>query len=298
VGTGIGVWESLDGGAHWAPRNGGGLPASFSVRGLALVPSGAGTLYAGSDSSGIWKSTDGGNTWAAANAGLPTPFVHDLLVDAANPLTVYAASDSGVFKSVNGGGSWSRASTGLPYGTLGSARALAQDATHPAVLFCGLFGSGVFESLDGGARWGPVFGNTGLASLNVRALAVDGSQVTLYAGTDDGVAAVSNYVTVASVERRAERAGLALAAWPNPMHAGSVTIQFALPQPGRASLEVFSVNGRRLRTLARGQEGAGAHVVSWDRRDADGRELTPGIYFLRLDTPVGARTDRLAITEP
>ena len=47
-------------------------------------------------------------------------------------------------------------------------------------------------------------------------------------------------------------------------------------------LAVYSVDGRRVRTLARGQRAAGRHEVSWDGLDAAGSPLAPGIYLMRL----------------
>ena len=297
VGTGDGVWESVDGGAVWVPRNGGGLPASFSVRALALVPVGTGTIYAGSDTSGLWTSLDGGKNWASVGPGIPTPFIQDVLVDLGNSSWVYAGTDSGVFKSVNGGASWSRAGTGLPYGALGSVRALAQDALHPTVLFCGIFGSGVYESLDGAATWAPVFGNTGLANRNVRSLVVDGSRLTVYAGTGNGVASLANYIPPVGVGTVPVSERLALTAWPNPVNEGSLALRFSLPVGGRASLALYNLAGRRVRGLVEGAMPAGPGELAWDRRDAAGRLVPPGLYFARLESDGAIATRRIWVLE-
>ena len=182
VGSGAGVFETLDGGTSWVPRNGGGLPASFSVRALALVPDRPDTLYAGSDSAGVWKSTNGGLGWFQSTAGIPAPFVHALLADSGATNVVYAACDSGVYKSVNGGVSWAAARAGLPYGALGSVRALAEDPHRRDVLFCAVYGSGVFQSVNAGTSWAALDNGT-LPNRNVRSLAVDPYVPRLYAGT-------------------------------------------------------------------------------------------------------------------
>ncbi len=302
VGTGNGVWESVDGGAHWDPRNGGGLPVNFSVRSLALIPGAPpptpDTLYAGSDSGGVWRSSDGGANWAAKNVGLPTPFIHSLLADLAVPGTVYAGSDSGVFKSTDGGDNWAAARSGLPYGLLGSVRVLVQDAVHPALLFCGVYGSGVFQSADGGAHWTPVFNQLGLSDPHVRAVAVDGAAMTLYAGTEDGVSALSNYSLSppTGVDDDQAVAGLSLSAWPNPARAGTMTIRFTLARPGPLELAVFDLAGARQRTLVqRSDAAAGAQTVGWNMHDDRGHVVAPGLYFLRLQSDAGARIVRVAV---
>jgi len=68
---------------------------------------------------------------------------------------------------------------------------------------------------------------------------------------------------------------------PNPF-AVATTIRFRLPAISRVSLEVFDPSGRRLAVLAEGEYPAGAHAVSWDRRDATGAVARPGIYLYRI----------------
>lgn len=68
---------------------------------------------------------------------------------------------------------------------------------------------------------------------------------------------------------------------PNPM-AGGTRVSFALPGSGPASLRVFGVDGRMVRTLSAGNLAAGEHLRVWDGRNDEGRAVAPGIYFLRL----------------
>jgi hypothetical protein len=79
------------------------------------------------------------------------------------------------------------------------------------------------------------------------------------------------------------------AATPNPV-ASDTEIAYALPAAaaaGATHLEVgiYDVNGRKVAMLADGQPSAGRHVVRWDGRDAGGRQLPAGVYFVRLDLP-------------
>ncbi len=69
---------------------------------------------------------------------------------------------------------------------------------------------------------------------------------------------------------------------PNPFR-GTTEIRFDLPAPSRASLDVFDVTGRRItELLAEGLLEAGAHRRTWDGRDASGRPVSSGVYFVRL----------------
>jgi len=78
---------------------------------------------------------------------------------------------------------------------------------------------------------------------------------------------------------------------PNPGR-GTTLLRFSLPRAGRARLEIVDLSGRRVwRTEA--DLGAGAHEWRWDGRDGAGADAGAGLYFVRLVTPWGTRTQRL-----
>lgn len=78
-------------------------------------------------------------------------------------------------------------------------------------------------------------------------------------------------------------AGLSFApAFPNPA-SRHTSLAFTLPQPGNVTMRVHDVAGRAVRMLHSGWTAAGAHRVSWDRRDDHGVRMSAGLYFVRLD---------------
>ena len=80
---------------------------------------------------------------------------------------------------------------------------------------------------------------------------------------------------------------LLLAPSPNPAH-GDAVLGFALAHDAPAELAIHSVDGRRVRVLARGSFAAGSHRFSWDGRDDARHAVAPGLYFVRL--AVGGET--------
>jgi len=68
---------------------------------------------------------------------------------------------------------------------------------------------------------------------------------------------------------------------PNPAQ-GAASLTFALAQPGDAELSIYSVDGRRVRTLARGRREAGVYRLTWRGEDDGGRPQGPGVYWARL----------------
>jgi flagellar hook capping protein FlgD/List-Bact-rpt repeat protein len=80
---------------------------------------------------------------------------------------------------------------------------------------------------------------------------------------------------------------------PNPFQDATM-IRFVLPRTAVASLEVFDISGRLVRTLATGARPAGSQAVRWDGADSGGRRVGAGVYLLRLET-MGARLERRVI---
>ncbi len=68
---------------------------------------------------------------------------------------------------------------------------------------------------------------------------------------------------------------------------------FTLGRRGPVDLVVYDVLGREVRAVARGTRlDPGPQSLSWDGRDARGREAGPGFYFVRL------KTERATWTRP
>ncbi len=82
------------------------------------------------------------------------------------------------------------------------------------------------------------------------------------------------------------------AARPNPFNLGTA-IAFTTPEDGPASVEIYDVAGRRIRTLAEGFVPAGEHVLTWDGRDESGRAVASGVYLYRLKTRDAVVTRRM-----
>jgi len=67
--------------------------------------------------------------------------------------------------------------------------------------------------------------------------------------------------------------------YPNPFNA-STLVSFALPRPAAATVAVYDVLGRRIRTLTDQAFAAGKHSVRWDGADDQNRSVASGVYFI------------------
>jgi hypothetical protein len=76
---------------------------------------------------------------------------------------------------------------------------------------------------------------------------------------------------------------------PNPFADGT-RVRFSVPAEASARLTVVDVSGRTVRTLVDAALPAGPSQVAWDGRDADGRTVASGVYFVRLESGDAVRT--------
>ncbi len=181
---------------------------------------------------------------------------------------------------------------------------------------------GIVNSQDSFARIGgavefanDIFGNGGASPRNIRNLndTADSLDAVLnYWGTmryDSILASVEGKVRTCPITdsthtsslcapvctvsaRRLGHAAVGLSVRPNPFR-GSCRITLAIREPTVVELIIFDVRGRRVAALHRGRLPVGSHALRWGGRDAQGRPVAPGIYFLRLETGAGIVAQKL-----
>ncbi len=81
---------------------------------------------------------------------------------------------------------------------------------------------------------------------------------------------------------------------PNPSQ-GSTRIGFSLARGGMATLEIYDVAGRLVRTLLSGEKPEGTSSVIWNGCNDKGRQLGAGTYFYRLQTESGVMTRKMLL---
>ena len=60
-----------------------------------------------------------------------------------------------------------------------------------------------------------------------------------------------------------------------------------LTRPAPVAFEIFSLDGRRIRSGQTAEELSGRHIRIWDGRDAWGRRVPPGTYLYRVRVEAG-----------
>ena len=82
--------------------------------------------------------------------------------------------------------------------------------------------------------------------------------------------------------------------YPNPFNMGTI-IRYELPKPSDVEIAVFDAAGRRLAVVDRGPKEAGENICRWDGRDASGRLVQSGVYFLRLRASSGEAVRKMVV---
>ena len=182
------VWKTTNAGRTWTPIF--DTQPIASIGALAVAPSDANAIYAGSGEAdmrsditfgnGVYKSTDAGRTWR--HLGLDdTQQIGRILVDPQNPDIVLVAAlghaygpnaERGVFRSTDGGQHWSKV---LFKDDRTGAVDLAADPDSFATIYAALWnvhrpawdtyapitgpGGGLYRSTDGGVTWTELTGH-------------------------------------------------------------------------------------------------------------------------------------------
>lgn len=159
VGTGKGVYRSIDAGATWLPANTGlpndGLGVYVSV--LKTHPDDPHVVYAGT-SKGLFRSNDNADSWARVGAQFGSAAVDQIAIAPRDSKTLFvSAGSTGLYVTRDGGNTWrKRIPSGISRGPGFQdlpVRDLGIDAGDPDMMYVHVDGLGLMRTIDAGATW-------------------------------------------------------------------------------------------------------------------------------------------------
>jgi hypothetical protein len=231
--------------------------------------------------------------WAGSATGSDNPLT--VVMDANKSITavfVDIAPPEATLTSPNGGEVWN-------YGE-------NQPITWTATDNVGVTTVDLVYSTDGGATYPNVIA-TGLANTgsylwavpNVYTLTarvrVTAHDAAAHATADDSDADFEIDIPASAVADILLGPGDVLGVYPNPTYAGA-NILYRIPQVTSVEVNVYDVTGQLVRKIASGAFPGGARMVKWDGRGESGKQVSAGIYLVRLMASSGAhQTKRLVL---
>ncbi|MDZ7362976.1 MAG: SBBP repeat-containing protein [candidate division KSB1 bacterium] len=82
--------------------------------------------------------------------------------------------------------------------------------------------------------------------------------------------------------------------YPNPFNP-STAINYELPKQAEVKLDIYDLQGRRIRTLVNQRQPAGRYTITWDGRNEQGEVVTSGVYIYQLRAGNFVQTRRMAL---
>lgn len=156
-----------------------------------------------------------------------------------------------------------------------------------------------YTTANTGVQPGTRYIKLGFRVIDLKATDIDGGSIKRLGQTTEGLyvddIGVYYAYTIAGVEA-VEGVPVARASlqkiYPNPFNPNT-TIQFSVPTSGMASMRIFDIQGKAVATLFQHSMAAGVYRVHWNGQADNGRELSSGVYFARLETTKGRDSARL-----
>jgi hypothetical protein len=82
--------------------------------------------------------------------------------------------------------------------------------------------------------------------------------------------------------------------YPNPFNP-ITSIEFVIPRSNLVTLDIFNVLGQKVRQLLADHLERGRRTITWDGRDAEGKDVANGIYFYRMQVGDFVETKKMVL---
>jgi ligand-binding sensor domain-containing protein len=146
-----------------------------------------------------------------------------------------------------------------------------------------------------GSKW-DVFdsSNSGFPSNTLSKLAIDKNGI-LWISTSYGLISYNdklNPVRYPDFANKNTSRNYVSRIFPNPFKT-TVMISFDLSRPGFISSSIFSISGKKIKTLFNGTKPAGTFKICWNGTDDSGKLMPSGVYFYEIASSSGRISGKL-----
>lgn len=70
--------------------------------------------------------------------------------------------------------------------------------------------------------------------------------------------------------------------YPNPFNP-TTTISFSIPEDSKVGVSIYNIKGQKVKTLVNDELEKGLHKIIWDSKDNNGKSVSSGVYFYKLN---------------
>lgn len=253
-----------------------------TITAIAVAPSNSEVIYVGTDDGNVQVTFNEGDSWENVSAGLPDRFVTEIAVHPNDENTAYVTFSGfrnldyqpHVLRTSDGGENWEDVSANLPEIPI---NVIEIDPEQPEELYIGN-DLGVWYSIDEGESWEVLGDNlpfTIVLDLNLHKptetlhAATFGRSIHKFDVTDIGPTSTKEQEDFYLTE---------LDIYPNPVEANT-QISFEMPQTSEGVLQVLSINGQVVKTIAEQKFLIGKNTFEWNASP-----VPSGTYIVRLQT--------------
>jgi photosystem II stability/assembly factor-like uncharacterized protein len=299
MGTRAGVWQSTDQGENWQ-RIDAGLPVDDY---FALAAAADGSLAFGAFGDAIYLRRPGESSFAPVRTGaFLSKSYRDLVFRDADSNLLFVAADTQLklwrIEPDLRAAVRQNLESGLPFdpGQLGPGgpgpmvERLHWDASRG--LIAALYERGVYRAPDPGRGWEAI--DAGIRVPRVEDLAYVAQEDRLIVATIGSGVWSAPLGALTGFARSLPPIAASLRLTTNPVREVA-QLEIELSASGNVELSLFDLRGRHVADIHRGAFGAGKHRLQWEPRDARGRSLAAGQYFVRGRLGGREQTQRLSI---
>ncbi|MGD1007417.1 MAG: FlgD immunoglobulin-like domain containing protein [Ignavibacteriaceae bacterium] len=266
-------YRSMNGGTSWVSQgDSSGLIGGVVC--IAVAPDSTNNIFAGTENGDLIKSTDYGVTWNLTNFKKTEEIPFSIEFGKEDSI-LYVGSTStneypvALFKTTDLGNTWSNPVTGLS--CPGTIRTIQIDEyNNNKYIFMTMNTGYIYECIEG-QPWKKI-GNGGTITL---------FDTKLYAGTSGGVY-VWDILTSTTKQSNPLPVNYCLYQnYPNPFNPGT-SIEYELPNCCDVLLEIFNIQGEKVKTLVNKNQSSGKYSIYWNGKDEKGIQVSSGVYFYIL----------------
>jgi photosystem II stability/assembly factor-like uncharacterized protein len=288
VGSNAVIRKSTDSGTTWRTGDP-NLELSgfgYDLRSVYFVD--ASTGWVAGNSGGIVRTSDGGEHWTNLTMGTVTTQLNDVYF--VNASTGWVVGDSGVLmKTVDSGRSWSQQiSTTADFNSVHFFNADVGYVVGDAGV--------IYRSTDSGVNWVSEKSTT-TSNLNKVFFISLGQGYAVGAGGT--ILTRSTGTSTSSTDSTPQGSLTAMDNLFDPTQGQSMTVQYSFKKGGVATVRIYTMQGRIVRTLVDNEDRASdtLYTVPWDGRNGSGEIVSSGVYLVHVNGPNFSASRKIVVVE-